>query len=199
MVDRQTILKELFRKSIHLCSAFIPFFLKLNYWITIAALIFVLAGYLLSEILRLRGINFPLISLITKTAARERDHDSDRIVLGPVMLVLGIVVTALLFPLNVAKIGIYALAFGDGLASLGGKLYGHVEIPHTQGKTVEGSLTCFIAVVISTWCCIKNIIVSLIIGFCAMIIELLPLKDLDNLVIPVFISAIYYGLLAACF
>jgi hypothetical protein len=38
------IKKEIFRKTIHLCTAFVPFFLDRFYWITIALLSFVLAG-----------------------------------------------------------------------------------------------------------------------------------------------------------
>ena len=64
-------------------------------------------------------------------------------------------------------------------------------IPGTHGKTIEGSLACFIAVFISTLCCSKNIFLSLIIAFCAMMIEVLPLKDFDNVLIPVAIVWIY--------
>ena len=64
-------------------------------------------------------------------------------------------------------------------------------IPGTQGKTIEGSLACFLAVFLSTFCCSKNLVLSLIIAFCAMMIEVLPLKDFDNVLIPVTIGWIY--------
>ena len=110
------IAKEFFRKSIHLCSGFIPLFLKFAYWPTIIALAVVVIFYIVCEILRLNGINVPLISQVTQAAARKRDEN--KFVLGPVTLVCGILAAAFLWKYESACIGIYALAFGDGLASL---------------------------------------------------------------------------------
>ena len=114
--------KEIFRKSIHLCAGFVPFFLAHFFVFTITALSSVAVLYIVCEFLRLKGIRVPLISAVTETAARKRDDG--RFVLGPVMLVLGIIATALIFQPVPASIGIYALAFGDGFASLAGKLFG---------------------------------------------------------------------------
>ena len=113
-------------------------------------------------------------------------------------LVLGIVLAALLLPLSCAKIGIFALAFGDGLASLGGKLFGRIKIPHTGGKTLEGSLTCFAAVFVSTYIITRLSIVSFIVAFVAMLIEVFPLGDWDNMIIPSFTGGVYW-LLAILF
>lgn len=184
-----SILKELFRKSIHICSSLVPLFLKLAYWPVIGLLILAGAGYSACEILRLRGYTIPLISKITEVAARKRDEN--KFVLGPVTLVIGILIAALLLPLEYARIGIFALAFGDGLASLAGKLLGRITIPGAKGKTVAGSLTCFLAVFIATFCCSRNCLLSLIIALCAMLIEVLPLADFDNILIPIVIGTIY--------
>ena len=112
--------------------------------------------------------------------------------MGPVTLVLGIVFAALVLPPQAARVGIYALAFGDGLASLGGKLLGHVKIPKTGGKTLEGSLTCLIAVFISTYLVSKNLPVSIAVAASAMVIEMLPLGDWDNMIIPGASGGIYW-------
>ncbi len=180
------IAKELFRKSIHICSAFIPFFLRLAFWPVIILLVLALAVYVFSEVQRRRGVTIPLISTITAAAARKRDED--RFVMGPVTLVVGILLAALLFPPECAALGIYALSFGDGLASVGGKLFGRILIPFADGKTVAGSLTCFTAIFISAWFSSRSTSTALILAMVGMFIELLPLKDFDNLIIPVAIS-----------
>ena len=195
IVKRQrinAIIKELFRKSIHICSSFVPLFLSFAYWPVIGLLVLALILYTISEILRARNINIPLISKITEIAARKRDEN--RFVLGPVTLVCGILLAALMFPLEYARVGIFALAFGDGLASLFGKLFGKLPIPGAHGKTVAGSLTCFFAVFVSTFCCCGNCMISLIVATCAMFIEMLPLSDFDNLIIPPAIGWIYSAL-----
>ncbi|MBP5519690.1 MAG: phosphatidate cytidylyltransferase [Treponema sp.] len=198
IVERQrlnALLKELFRKSIHICSSFVPLFLSLAYWPIIILLILAAVVYIVSELLRAKNIYIPLISRITEIAARKRDEN--RFVLGPVTLVCGILLAALVLPLEYARVGIFALAFGDGLASLFGKLFGKITIPGAHGKTAAGSLTCFFAVFVSTYCCSQSCLLSLIVGFCAMIIEVLPLADFDNLIIPISIGSVYSWLLVA--
>jgi len=183
----KTLLKELFRKSIHLCAAIVPFFLERWRILTICLLIFALTAYTLCEVLRLKGHHIPLISRITEIAARKRDED--KFVLGPVTLVIGILIVAFTIKdPDCLKTGIFALAFGDGLASLCGKFFGRVHIPFTKGKTAAGSLACFTAVYISSFCVLSPAPgaaqSALILAFIAMIIELLPLADMDNIIIP---------------
>lgn len=193
IIERQrlnAILKELFRKSIHICSSFIPLLLKFAFWPIVVLLCLAAAGYTLSEILRAHNIKIPLVSDVTEIAARKRDEN--RFVLGPVTLVGGLLTAALLLPLDCARVGIFALSFGDGLASLMGKLIGKITIPGAHGKTVAGSLTCFFAVFVSTFCCSGCCLTSLIVATCAMLIEVLPLSDFDNLLIPPVIGALYY-------
>lgn len=114
---RETLKKEIFRKVIHISSALIPLFLEKNFSFTLYALIAAALLYIISEILRINGINIPLISFITKTASRERDDG--KISKGPLTLVSGILLTSLLVKDTLSRnIGIYALSFGDGLSSL---------------------------------------------------------------------------------
>ena len=190
MKDSKTIVKELFRKSIHLCSSFVPLFFSYNYWLTVYGLLGVVVLYYFCELARLEGHPVILISRITETASRQRDEY--KFVLGPVTLVFGIVLAALLIPLPYAKVGIFALAFGDGLASLAGKLFGRIKLPHTGGKTLEGSLTCFAAVFISTMIVCQRPVVSFLVALLAMLIEVLPLGDWDNMIIPVATGGLYW-------
>ncbi len=174
--------KEVFRKTIHICTAFVPLFL--HFYRTPVLVCLVLAGvfYSLFEILRLRGISVPVISSITVAAARARDNN--KFVLGPVTLVCGVLLCAIFCREPFSTVGIFSLAFGDGLASLAGKTFGHIEVPLTGGKTAAGSLACFIAVFISSFCVLENCSLSFLLALAAMLIEGLPLKDFDNICIP---------------
>ena len=190
---RIVLFKEIFRKTIHLCSAMVPTLLAIAYWPVIGLLVFALFGYCLSEYVRFKGIEVPVISKITTIAARKRDEN--KVVFGPITLVIGIISAALLWNLEAARIGIYALSFGDGFASLVGKMIGRVHIPFTNGKTAAGSLSCFIAVFISSFCVCQNASVALILAVIAAVVEVIPLTDFDNIVIPILIGGIAQFLL----
>jgi dolichol kinase len=103
-------------------------------------------------------------------------------------MALGVLFALILFPLNAACVGIFALAFGDGVASLAGKLFGRVKLPHAGGKTLEGSSACFAAVYISSFCVLRDPLRAFEVALLAMLIEVLPIKDYDNLLIPVLIG-----------
>jgi phytol kinase len=180
--------KELFRKSIHLCTAFVPLLLHFWKYPVLILLGVALVLYSVSEILRMKGFTVPVISEVTAVAARKRDEN--RFVLGPVTLVAGIIICAFCWNEQAAAVGIYALAFGDGLASLGGKMIGRICIFGTNGKTVAGSLTCFTAIFCSTWIVTKHTGIALILALAGMMIEVMPLKDFDNLLIPVLLGGI---------
>lgn len=189
--------KEIFRKSIHICTAFVP--LVFHFYGNVVVVLLVLAGifYFVSEILRQKGISVPLISLITVTAARKRDED--KIVFGPVTLVLGVVLALLLWQEKFAVAGILALALGDGFASLAGKTFGRIQLPFTGGKTAAGSITCFFAIYSSSFIVLKNTEISLILAAAGTVIEGLPLKDFDNVFIPVILGGMAQCLFMAGF
>ncbi len=180
--------KEFFRKSIHICTAFVPFFLSLARIPVIILLCSAGILYIIAETLRYEGHQIPLISDITAAAARKRDEN--KFVLGPVTLVAGIIASVIFFDESAASVGIYALAFGDGLASLAGKTFGKIRVPYTHGKTVEGSLTCFTAIFCSSFFVTSNCYISLVVAASGALIEVLPLKDFDNLIIPVFLGGV---------
>lgn len=183
--------KELFRKSIHICAAFVPFMLKANFSLTLLLLLFAIVFYGITQILRLRGIEVPVISFITDMASRRRDEN--KFVLGPITLACGILLVSLLWYQKCPKAtvaGIWALAFGDGLASLSGKAFGRVQLPFTIGKTLEGSATCFFAIMIATFCLFHSVKHALILALVGTFIEMLPLKDFDNVLIPLAVSTV---------
>ena len=178
-----SIQKELVRKAIHLMIAFVPTLASWNFSLTVSLLITGILVYTYSEYLRSSGKRVFLITDLTSFAARDRDKG--HFVLGPITLGLGALLALLLYPHPSASIAIYALAFGDGLSSLAGKIFGLHRIPFTGGKTIAGSFTCFAVVFLITLHLEGNVWKSLIIAMGATFLEALPSRDLDNIIIPV--------------
>ncbi len=183
-----TLRKELVRKSIHLATAFVPICLEHFGILVVYGLSIILVCYCIAEGFRSNGKKVLFFSFFTEVAARKRDEN--KFVLGPVTLAVGVLLSALFFDEKPAAVAIYALAFGDGLSSLAGKLFGKHLIPFCAGKTLEGSITCFVAIFISTMCVTKDYTISLVIAIVGTVIEVLPIKDFDNVIIPIVIALI---------
>ena len=177
---------EIIRKVFHFMIALTPGMAAINKTATAAILIIGILGYTLMEYLRLYGIKIPVISSITNMASRPRDLG--RFVIGPVTLGLGALLALLFYPSEAAAIAIYALAFGDGIASLAGKFFGRQRPAFLFGKSIEGSLACFTMVLISAYAVCGNIRIAFIAALTAMVTEALPLNDYDNLVIPIAVG-----------
>lgn len=173
---------ELLRKSIHLLIALVPTLASWNFGFTVALLGSGILVYSYCELMRLNGYDIALISRVTALAARKRD--AGRFVYGPVTLGMGALMALVLYPEPAAAIAIYALAFGDGLSSLVGRAFGTLRLPFTGGKSLEGSLTCFVAVASSTYAISGNAAGSIAVALAATLAEALPTKDLDNILLP---------------
>jgi len=177
---------EIIRKVIHFLIALAPSMAAINKPFTVFLLLIGTLSYTFMERMRLSGVNVPIISSITSMASRRRD--AGNFVLGPVTLGFGALLALLLYPSPVAAISIYALAFGDGVASLVGKFFGNWRPAFLFGKSVEGSIACFAAVFISAYAVSGYVQIALIAAFVATLVEALPLKDYDNLAIPVTVG-----------
>jgi len=184
--DINELKTEIVRKSIHFLIALSPLMAAVNRPLTVLFLMTGTLGYTLMEYLRLSGVKVPVISSITSMASRSRDMG--RFVMGPVTLGFGALLALLLYPSPVASIAIYALAFGDGFASLVGKCFGKWRPAILCGKSVEGSLACFTAVFISAFAVSRSINIAFIAAFTATVVEALPLEDFDNMAIPVTVG-----------
>lgn len=180
--------KELFRKTIHILSSFVPFFYYLYPQTVLISLLLMSILYLASEVLRQNNINIPLISKITELASRTRDNG--KIVLGPITLCAGIFTAFTFFEYRTAIIAIFALSFGDGVASLIGKAVQGPKIPFTFGKTFSGSIGCFSFLALVYCACGLRVSQALELALCASLIELFPTGDYDNLLIPIGVGVI---------
>ena len=174
---------EIVRKALHLLIAFVPLLAGVD----LRATMMLLAGgtlfYVFAERLRAEGRTVFVISDLTIIASRERDRG--RFVLGPVTLGVGAMLSLLLYPSTAAAIAIYALAFGDGFASLAGKLLRSPSIPFTRNKTLAGTAACFIAVLLGTWKLTGRLSIAMSVAVSATMLELIPIRDFDNLILPV--------------
>jgi phytol kinase len=174
---------EVVRKALHLLIAFVPLLAGVD----VRATMMLLAGgtlfYVFSERMRMEGCPVFLISDLTVIASREQHRG--RFVLGPVTLGVGAMLSLLLYPSTAAAIAIYALAFGDGFASLAGKLFRSPAIPFTRNKTLAGTLACFTAVFLVTWKLTGSFSIASVIAVSATMLELIPVRDFDNLILPV--------------
>ena len=177
---------EAVRKSLHLLIALCPGMAALHFPMTIALLSAGILSYTVMEILRLSGVRVPVVSTLTDMASRPRDLG--RFVAGPVTLGTGALLALLLLPAPAAYIGIYALAFGDGFAGLTGKLFGKYRPAFLYGKSIEGSLACFTATFLSAFFITKNFTVSMTAAVTATAVEALPLKDCDNIILPLAVG-----------
>lgn len=183
-----TMQKEFVRKGIHMTIAIIPTLASYHLTITIVLLILGTAFYLLSEYFRANNkeiIGF--LTSISEIASRDRDKG---FTLGPVTLAVGAILVLTSFSPVAAACGIYALAFGDGLSSVTGKLWGKTKIPFTNGKSFVGFFTCFTMILSTTFGVTGSLQKAIFAAIGGSIIELVPLKDVDNLLIPVVVALI---------
>jgi len=178
---------EIVRKILHFLIALTPSMAAINKDATIALLIIGTLGYTLMEYLRLSGVKVPIVSAITKMASRPRD--TGRFVVGPITLGIGALLALLLYPSGAAAIAIYALAFGDGIASLIGR-FGKLRPQFLSGKSIEGSMACFTIVFFCAYAVSANAHIACAAAVTAMVVEALPLEDYDNLAIPVTVGLI---------
>ena len=180
-LSRNILLREFVRKSIHITIAIIPFLASWNYEVTLAMMAFGVLFYVANESARVEGRRDSPLSRVTEIAARPAE---DGFVWGPVTLVFGAMLALIFFPLPAATVAIYALAFGDGLASLAGKIWGKQSQWKIGKKTFVGSLACFLAVAVSSYGVLQSFLAALLMATVATLLEMIPFRDADNVVIP---------------
>jgi len=144
--------------------------------------------YVISELTRRIGTNFPPFTTLTNMAAMGDEKWGFAI--SPVFFALGILLSLTLYPKQVGFAAITILTLGDGTAKIMGKKLGITHFPYNKAKKLEGTVAGIIA---STIGCLlfvapyKAIIVSTI----SMIVESIPLPINDNLMIPLVAGLLF--------
>ena len=174
---------ERIRETIHIGSFLLPFvciYILGNYLVSSLILILTLL-YMMSEVARLRGINFPILSTITWRAANK--PELYEFATAPIFFALGIIFSLILFPASAGYASIVILTLGDGFANIFGRKFGSVTFPFNKGKNVEGSIFGFLFASVGAMIFVDP--VKAFVGAATgMLIECLPLPISDNLAIP---------------
>ena len=178
-----SLLPEIRRKAIHLSFILVP----LIYLYDILPKRFIvrglLAAVLVSLVFELVRMHDARVRLLLSRFFRDlvRRHESKQL-LGSTYLLIAAVLTIELFSKEVAVASLGALVLGDSAAALVGKTMGRVRI---LGKTLEGSLACFVVSFLFAWGVVGLPAWMAACGaLTATLFELLPVPLDDNFRIP---------------
>lgn len=110
---------------------------------------------------------------------------------GSLFFLAGVFLSILLFPKNLACVGLVYLAVGDTAAEVVGRKFGRVKL--LGPKTLEGSAACFassavVGLFLLPWP------LALVGAAAATLFELLGTGNIDNATIPVGAAGAMYGL-----
>jgi len=174
--------QEIRRKLLHILTASVPVFSSLVYHATLTVLFSLSIVYMISECLRINGYSFPLLGRVTKSSIRRMEERG--IAFGPVTLIFGAILSLLFFPPVIASTVILIVAFADTAATIVGRSMGNHRIFYNKKKSWEGTIAAWI---VAFLCGLIYLPISyaLLAASFSSIIESLPLKSLDNLLIPI--------------
>lgn len=175
--------RTLVRETIHISGFFVPFIslYLLTPFLTVFLLSLTTLVYMASEFARIRGLNFPVTSIITRNAATAPEiHE---FVTPPIFFALGIILALIFFPQPISYASISVVALGDGFSALLGKALGKRVIPFNKGKHIEGSFFGFLIAFAgaSIHVAPPKALIGAAVG---MLVEALPLPLSDNLTVP---------------
>lgn len=174
--------QEIRRKLLHILIACVPIFSSLVYHTTLTVLFALLIIYMISECLRINGYSFPMFGRITKSSIRRMEERG--VAFGPVTLIFGAILSLLFFPPIIASTVIMIVAFADTAATIVGRRMGNHRIFYNKKKSWEGTIAAWI---VAFLCGLIYLPISyaLLAASFSSIIESLPLKSLDNLLVPI--------------
>lgn len=175
---------EYSRKIVHLLSLLVPVAVHYSLLVTQLGLILLVLFYSLSEWFKVRGRSFVGQSLIAKI---QREEELEGWAMAPIYLGLGVLVVITFFSFKASMVGIYQVGFCDTMAAFCGKKWGTTKLPPFNRKTYAGSIGFFLAALPVAFYFLppsKAIIISLVGAF----LESLPIKALDNFLIPVVVT-----------
>lgn len=181
------------RKSLHIISNLSACLMiwALGIWTTsYIVLLGTCSGILLMH-LAMAGVKMPGIKEWVKNFGREGENPGE----GALYNSLGILFAISMLrnnPLAAISV-ILILALGDGLATFVGTSYGRHKLPWNENKSWEGTIG-FLCGAICAWF-VLPIPETVLIVVSAAIIESLPLRVNDNMILPSATSLLYYFIL----
>ncbi|MDR6222773.1 diacylglycerol/polyprenol kinase family protein [Methanococcoides alaskense] len=179
--QKSVILKEFFRKSIHVVSlSIVLIYYYLGKELTLNFLTLVLCFVLLIDFFRVeKGVKVPIVWKLYRS--KEKDK-----LCGTSYFLIGSIIAISVFSKEVASAAILMTTFGDSAAALVGISYGKRWIKGLPNRAWEGVFSEFFVNLVIGYFFLSNLIVALTMALAATIIETLIYKLDDNLIIPLF-------------
>jgi phosphoserine phosphatase/dolichol kinase len=172
--------RELFRKGVHSMGCVFPFIAVTNRMLATYILAGAIVIYFMSELFRYRGLYLLPFSFITKRAQRYTEKAG--IITGPILLALGILISFHFFDFEVYLPAILIVSISDSLSALFGMRFGKTRMFNLKNRTFEGSAAFFISSLIILLLTVP-VQIALPAAVIATALELIPMYNLDNLVI----------------
>ena len=171
---------EILRKLTHVSGLL---FLPLLYWNPFAfasVMAAALSVYLLTEWSAAKGMRIPLLSSFVAGCKRPSEGKISR---GAVLLAVSGIVLPFLFSAPAAILGLGQAYLADTLATLAGKRWGRRRLPWSPAKSWMGSAVFVVAATVLGLFFLPAP-AAVLIALVGAGIESLPLKEMDNLTVP---------------
>ena len=183
-------LSEYKRKLIHLFNLAIPFgylYVFPEKWVFVKLLSILMVLFIIIDILRHKvGWLKSLFSLFLDSMLRS--HEQEGKLTGATWVMIGAVISIILFSKPVAIIALIFMSIGDTAAGLIGQRYGKHKIWNKSWEGFFGGL--FVCIIIGMNYSLLPITISLSGAGAAMVMEILPIPLDDNFKIPLGSGAI---------
>jgi len=190
MADSLSPADEIKRKSIHLSTTAIPvfyYFYPKREHILLVCILLVL-GFFIADVLRLIFGHARTYFLLIFSNLLRQDEAQGRLT-GATWLFIGILVTILVFPVEIAVPSMLLLTVADPVAAIIGKHWGSFGV---HNKTLEGSSAFFIVAMLVLMLFFGMSWQVLLVAIAATITELMPLRINDNISVPVVSGMLMY-------
>ncbi|MFH1031289.1 MAG: hypothetical protein V1767_01770 [Chloroflexota bacterium] len=153
-------------------------------------IIFVSLDLLRFRFPRLAGWAFRNFSIFLRSTEKSK-------LTGASYLLIASLISFLVFPRDITIMSLFFLGIGDSLASIIGSTIGRRKIFTT--KTLEGTLACFAGCVIAGLVLLHfgnsiRLTVVIVGSIVATLVELLPLRINDNLLIPLCAGTVMFAI-----
>ena len=186
-------LSEYKRKSIHLFNLAIPFSYHYFFpekWVFVKLLSILMVLFIIFDILRHKVAWVKsLFSLFLDSMLRS--HEQEGKLTGATWVMIGAVISIILFSKPVAIIALIFMSLGDSAAGLIGQRYGKHKIWNKSWEGFFGGLfVCIIIGIIYSLLTTLPMTISLSGAVAAMVMEILPIPLDDNFKIPLGAGAI---------
>lgn len=197
VADASPVRAELSRKALHLASAALPISWSVGWISTPAVRLLLVVSCAIAFVVEYARRRSPRIQRGFEAlfGIMLRPHERAALT-GASWLLLGMLGSAMLFPQPAALVALWAVAVGDGIASVVGRLATRASGASTT-KTWSGTIACLVATAAGAWwLAAATAISALLIGLAAAVAERPRLALDDNVRVAAAAGLAAWGLSA---